>query len=228
MASVGTFPRGKKDVWATLTEPVSGVCFLEMHNFTNNRLEPGGSLVITGEREVGKFFSNGLNLDCLPSYLTFFGDYYYKLLSRVITFPLTTIGAINGHCFAGGLCLALSCDWRICRASFALTLAQIQTRSLIRPKLRSVPDSGSEATIAFAVNKAAEMASLAASGVLRTMKQTLYATALILLVRKESPTAGMPQRENAKAFEAPLAAEIAAKLSLYTQRCHICPLALRA
>lgn len=60
---------------------------------------------------------NGLNLDCLPSYPTFFGDYYYKLLSRIITFPLTTIAAINGHCFAGGLCLALACDWRICRAS---------------------------------------------------------------------------------------------------------------
>lgn len=60
--------------------------------------------------------SNGLNLDCLPAYPTFFGDYYYKLLSRIITFPLTTIAAINGHCFAGGLCLALACDWRICRA----------------------------------------------------------------------------------------------------------------
>lgn len=48
--------------------------------------------------------------------------------------------------------------------------------------------------------------------VLRAMKQTLYAPALTLLARNESPTAGMPQRENAKAFEALLAAEVAAKL----------------
>ncbi|KAG0660937.1 hypothetical protein C6P46_004210 [Rhodotorula mucilaginosa] len=89
---------------------------LAWHKAAKAGTHKGGSLVITGERKVGKFFSNGLNLDCLPAYPTFFGDYYYKLLSRVITFPLTTIAAINGHCFAGGLCLALACDWRICRA----------------------------------------------------------------------------------------------------------------
>lgn len=44
------------------------------------------------------------------------------------------------------------------------------------------------------------------------MKQTLYAPTLTLLARNESPTAGMPQLENAKAFEALLAAEVAAKL----------------
>ena len=101
-----------------------------------------------------------------------------------------------------------------------------------------VSTNGSEATIAFAVNKGSEMAPLAESGVssasvlrlepshslahpahrvlapqvLRAMKQTLYAPALALLARNESPTAGMPQRENAKAFEALLAAEVAAKL----------------
>lgn len=58
---------------------------------------------------------NGLQLECLAEYPTFFRDYYYKLLARIMTFPLHTIAAINGHCFAGGLCLALACDWRICR-----------------------------------------------------------------------------------------------------------------
>lgn len=74
---------------------------------------------------------NGLNLDCLPSYPTFFGDYYYKLLSRIITFPLTTIAAINGHCFAGGLCLALACDWRICRAGLWSFLLACMKKLLI-------------------------------------------------------------------------------------------------
>ncbi|BGP43900.1 hypothetical protein JCM10450v2_008100 [Rhodotorula kratochvilovae] len=121
----------------------SGAFLLEMHNVPDNRLLPefikhsllpaldyvelawhrgqekgtnkGGALVLTGERKVGKFFSNGLQLECLAEYPTFFRDYYYKLLARVLTFPLHTIAAINGHCFAGGLCLALACDWRICR-----------------------------------------------------------------------------------------------------------------
>ncbi|GAA5853992.1 hypothetical protein JCM8547_008186 [Rhodosporidiobolus lusitaniae] len=74
-----------------------------------------GALVLVGERGVGKFFSNGLQLECLKEYPTFFRDYYYLLLSRLLTFPLHTIAAINGHCFAGGLCLALACDWRVCR-----------------------------------------------------------------------------------------------------------------
>lgn len=61
---------------------------------------------------------NGLQLECLAEYPTFFRDYYYKLLARVMTFPLHTIAAINGHCFAGGLCLALACDWRLCRVGY--------------------------------------------------------------------------------------------------------------
>ncbi|GAA5953637.1 hypothetical protein JCM8115_004110 [Rhodotorula mucilaginosa] len=200
---------------------------LAWHKAAKAGTHKGGSLVITGARKVGKFFSNGLNLDCLPAYPTFFGDYYYKLLSRVITFPLTTIAAINGHCFAGGLCLALACDWRICRSDrtwlcmnelhFGASLSDGMTAVLQLPLASGivdevVPASGSEATIAFAVNKGSERAPLAESGVLRAMKQTLYAPALALLARNESPTAGMPQRENAKAFEALLAAEVAAKL----------------
>ena len=32
---------------------------------------------------------------------------------RLLTFPLVTIAAINGHAFAGGMMLALACDFRI-------------------------------------------------------------------------------------------------------------------
>lgn len=30
-----------------------------------------------------------------------------------MTFPLVTVAAINGHCFAGGMLLALCCDYRL-------------------------------------------------------------------------------------------------------------------
>merc|ERR1719474_42070 len=36
-----------------------------------------------------------------------------KTLRRLITFELPTIALIHGHCYAFGLMLALTCDWRI-------------------------------------------------------------------------------------------------------------------
>ncbi|GAA6011211.1 hypothetical protein JCM10207_005540 [Rhodosporidiobolus poonsookiae] len=137
-----TFPRASSTPLATVSQPAPEVWMLSMHNLPDNRLLPEfiktallpaldhielafhrqaekgskkGALVLVGETGVGKFFSNGLQLECLKEYPTFFRDYYYVLLSRLLTFPLPTVAAINGHCFAGGLCLALACDWRVCR-----------------------------------------------------------------------------------------------------------------
>ena len=33
-------------------------------------------------------------------------DYYFKLMSKLMTFPVYTVSAINGHYFAGGFCLS--------------------------------------------------------------------------------------------------------------------------
>merc|ERR1712087_107530 len=35
------------------------------------------------------------------------------LCRRLIVFELPTVALINGHCYAGGLMMALSCDWRL-------------------------------------------------------------------------------------------------------------------
>lgn len=72
-------------------------------------------MVMTG---TGKFFSNGLDLDWLGQNPDRFGDYITQvqaLLSRVLTLPVPTVAAINGHAFAGGAMLAMAFDWRVMR-----------------------------------------------------------------------------------------------------------------
>ncbi|GAA5931177.1 hypothetical protein JCM1841_003479, partial [Sporobolomyces salmonicolor] len=139
-----TFPRSAAQPLVSVSQPYGpegGVWLLSMHHMPDNRLTPllpaldfielsyhracekghkKGALVLTGERKKGKFFSNGLQLELVGSCEgSFWTDYYYKLLARVLTFPMQTIAAINGHCFAGGLCLALACDWRVLRSDRA-------------------------------------------------------------------------------------------------------------
>lgn len=73
------------------------------------------ALVVTA---TGKFFSNGLdvmyilaNAGELPAYL----DRVHGVYSRLLTFPMTTVAAINGHAFGAGAMLALSCDFAVQR-----------------------------------------------------------------------------------------------------------------
>jgi Delta3-Delta2-enoyl-CoA isomerase len=67
----------------------------------------------------GKFWSNGLDLDRLvahpdetPAYLAG----VQGVLSRILTLPIPTVAAIQGHAFAAGAMLALAHDWRTMRA----------------------------------------------------------------------------------------------------------------
>lgn len=69
-----------------------------------------GALVITSS--LPKFFSNGLSPTVLgvPG---FFESVFDPVMYRLLTFPLVTIAAINGHAFAGGMILAFCCDYRV-------------------------------------------------------------------------------------------------------------------
>jgi Delta3-Delta2-enoyl-CoA isomerase len=67
----------------------------------------------------GKFFSNGLDLDWLTGHLDEAQSYVASVqavFARVLTLPMSTVAAIQGHCFAAGAMLALAHDWRTMRS----------------------------------------------------------------------------------------------------------------
>ncbi|WWC88118.1 uncharacterized protein L201_003022 [Kwoniella dendrophila CBS 6074] len=70
-----------------------------------------GALIVTSNQE--KFFSNGLDWERSLKIKNFFEEIFDPVTWRLLTFPLLTIAAINGHAFAGGMILALCCDYRI-------------------------------------------------------------------------------------------------------------------
>lgn len=77
--------------------------------------EESVSLVLTG---TGKFFSNGLDLDWVMANADQWPTYVARvqaLFTNVLTLPVPTVCAINGHCFAAGAMIALACDYRVMR-----------------------------------------------------------------------------------------------------------------
>ncbi|KAH9940991.1 ClpP/crotonase-like domain-containing protein [Amylocystis lapponica] len=76
-----------------------------------------GALIIVGKRGQNKFFSNGLDLATVHADPVLFHNFIpymlNTLLQRLLSFPIPTIAAINGHCFAGAMMLSLCCDYRI-------------------------------------------------------------------------------------------------------------------
>jgi enoyl-CoA hydratase len=86
------------------------------------------SVVLTGH---GKSFCAGVDLKIVP---TFDRDTQRRMVSalnrafhEVYACPHPIVGAINGHAIAGGLVLALCCDWRIAsNAPFLAGLTEVR------------------------------------------------------------------------------------------------------
>lgn len=84
--------------------------------------EGPAALVTTSATE--KFFSNGLDLEWLGSDdkdhaggdRKAFGPEFMYLMGRIITLPIPTIAAVNGHAFGAGFMCALCHDTRFQRA----------------------------------------------------------------------------------------------------------------
>jgi enoyl-CoA hydratase/carnithine racemase len=66
----------------------------------------------------GKIWSNGLDLDWLGHNAERIDDYVLtvqELFAKVLTLPVPTVAALQGHTFAAGAMLALAHDWRVMR-----------------------------------------------------------------------------------------------------------------
>lgn len=71
------------------------------------------ALLVTGQ---AKYFSLGLDLASYmadPQPQQCFHTSYQRLLARLLRLPMLTVAAINGHAIAGGMVLALACDFRV-------------------------------------------------------------------------------------------------------------------
>jgi enoyl-CoA hydratase len=76
-----------------------------------------GALIVTG---AGRFFSTGLDLKAVPAYSADDQRALAHQLNRMVGLlyglPLPVVAAVNGHAIAGGVIVALCCDYRIAAA----------------------------------------------------------------------------------------------------------------
>ncbi|MFF1414970.1 enoyl-CoA hydratase-related protein [Streptomyces sp. NPDC058289] len=67
---------------------------------------------------TGKFYSNGLDLDWLFAHADRHQDYVisvHELFARMLSLPVITVAALQGHTFAAGAMLSLAHDFRVMR-----------------------------------------------------------------------------------------------------------------
>jgi enoyl-CoA hydratase/carnithine racemase len=68
---------------------------------------------------TGKFYSNGLDLDWLGAHGEQYNAYVnsvHELFARLLTLPVVTVAALQGHTFAAGAMWSLAHDFRVMRA----------------------------------------------------------------------------------------------------------------
>jgi Delta3-Delta2-enoyl-CoA isomerase len=103
-----------------------------------------GPAALVTRSSSDKFFSNGLDLEWVSSDgehrggdRAVFGEEFMALMGRIITLPVPTVAAINGHAFGAGFMTALCHDVRIMRADRGFVCAnEMQLgMSIPRPEL---------------------------------------------------------------------------------------------
>jgi Delta3-Delta2-enoyl-CoA isomerase len=106
-----------------------------------------GAAALVTRSSNEKFFSNGLDLDWISAAAdaaasnshrggdrSVFGDEFMTLMGRIITLPVPTVAAINGHAFGAGLMTALCHDVRIMRADRGFVCANEMQLGMVIPR----------------------------------------------------------------------------------------------
>ncbi|RKP23473.1 enoyl-CoA hydratase/isomerase [Syncephalis pseudoplumigaleata] len=95
------------------------------------------ALVTTGHDRI---YSNGLDPSKVFAHMKdFTGQLFHPLLRRMLTFPMPTVAAINGHAFAGGLMFAMAHDYRVMRSDRGfLCLNEIDMPAPLTPGMLAV------------------------------------------------------------------------------------------
>ena len=97
---------------------------------TLERDHPGRAVVLTSPASA---FCAGLDFESVwalfasgdAAAVTAFMDRYRAMNLRLWSYPAPTVAAINGAAFAGGLILALACDYRVCAPAARLCLNEV-------------------------------------------------------------------------------------------------------
>jgi enoyl-CoA hydratase/carnithine racemase len=101
----------------------------------------GSALIITSR---GKWFCNGLDMRLMDGgglRATRYVSSFYRFLGHLLAFPRPIIAAINGHAFAGGLLLALACDYRLMADGVGLLcMPEVDMNGHVQPGLFSSAD----------------------------------------------------------------------------------------
>ncbi|TDT95544.1 enoyl-CoA hydratase/carnithine racemase [Streptomyces sp. 846.5] len=147
---------------------------------------------------TGKFFSNGLDLDWLFAHADQAGEYVagvQELLARVLSLPLVTVAALQGHTFAAGAMFSLAHDFRVMRGDrgfWCLPEAEINIpfsvgmSALIQSRL--TPQTAHEAMVT--ARRYGGHDALAAGLVDRTADEDAVRTAAIEIARAHAAKAG--------------------------------------
>lgn len=89
---------------------------LEILDIVEQDCDQGTALVLTG---ADKAFNTGINFEAASQFkeedVGLFGSRMVEIFRRCLTLPCPSVAALNGHAFAGGAVLALTCDFRIMR-----------------------------------------------------------------------------------------------------------------
>jgi enoyl-CoA hydratase/carnithine racemase len=102
------------------------------------------ALVTTG---TGKFFSNGIDLDWMLSGrddptvddpMVFIGE-MSRMWARVMSLPIPTVAAVNGHAFAGGAMFSLAHDHVLMRADRGYwSVNEVLLRMRLTPGMQAI------------------------------------------------------------------------------------------